>query len=103
MANLNAEKKPQVPEMFIFKHMIPKLEEDSDFMPLGEVSAPLIKVSYILYHFLYNMYLPLQDLLKEIDEIDKNPSIVLSHTFTMDSSLKTLFQRALTERLAVIL
>lgn len=44
VAGLGAEKKPPVPEMFIFEHMIPKLEEVSDFMPLGEVSAPLIKV-----------------------------------------------------------
>ena len=44
IADLSAQKKPQLPEMIIFKHMISKLQEESDFMPLGEVSNPVIKV-----------------------------------------------------------
>jgi len=84
ISTLSAEKKPQVSEMFIFNHMVPKLEQDSDFMPLGEVSTPLIK-----------------DLLKELEDVDKNSELIICHTFSMDASLKTLCQRALTERLAL--
>ena len=98
IADLSEGKNLQQPDMFVFKHMLSKLKEDSEFTPLGDISNPIIKVTY----FIINCEsASTKDLLKELEEAQQKKDLIFSPTFRIDSDFTELYSRLLKEKLSV--